>query len=143
MDEQPQSAPYKMLDPLPKGNRSNLKAVVCDQTGQEWESISECARHFNVNMVSIIYRIKNEINRSARGGNALKHYTFSYKNKPTPEKVKVKISERWMPVRCIQTGKEYRSARKACIDLGLSTGQLTGYFQGKYKNVKGYTFERL
>lgn len=45
------------------------------------------------------------------------------------------------PVRCIETGVEYPSAKDACKKLGLCKGLVSGVVNGKHETAGGYHWE--
>jgi hypothetical protein len=133
-----------------RSKRTDLKPVVCDQTGETWDSVSSCAKHFGVNPVAVIYRIRNQIRSKARSGNAMGNYTFSYSGQATPTKKIHKAPKDSFEIRCNETGQVFKNMREACSVLELSPAQLCNYFKlgpttKKYtvRQVKGYTFTKI
>lgn len=132
-----------------RNKRTDLKPVVCDQTGETWDSVSSCAKHFGVNTVAVIYRIRHQVERKARNGNALGNFTFSYVGEETREKIVHKAPKDSFEIRCNETGQVFKNMREACSVLNLAPAQLCNYFKlppttKKYtvRQVKGYTFTK-
>lgn len=48
-----------------------------------------------------------------------------------------------IPVRVIETGKEYGSINECARDLKCSTGDISNYLLGYRRPVKGFTFEKI
>lgn len=46
-------------------------------------------------------------------------------------------------IRCLETGKTYKSILEAANDLGLKSGNLSRHIRGEIKHVKGYHFEKV
>ena len=47
------------------------------------------------------------------------------------------------PIRCIETGEEFESAKKAGESMGISRSAINAQLKGRNKTAKGYHFEYL
>lgn len=125
-----------------KANSKSIKAVKCDQTGEQWISLTECAKHFGVSPGAIKHRIKYQNERKARNGSKLANYTFSYLDEQTEKKIH-KPNKRKIKIQCIETEKIYNSQLEACNEMGLCAGNLSAHLAGRRQKAGGYTFRRV
>ncbi len=67
----------------------------------------------------------------------------------THPKIRLNIIERdeakkdRRPIRCIQTGETFDTIADAGAYLGVSSGAISNVMKGRYKSVRGFTFERV
>ena len=122
-------------------NSKRLKPVKCDQTGEIWDSLSTCAKHFEVEVGSITHRIKYADIKYSRNDGKLGFFTFSYTDKETVRQ-KRQPSKKVVKIECIETGKIYKSCLDACRELNLQPSNLSNHLAGKRKSAGGYTFKR-
>ena len=61
-------------------SKSHSKQVICNETGETFPSITECAKHFNVRTTMIQYRLNRKTMERTKGsGNKIAGLSFSYK----------------------------------------------------------------
>lgn len=114
---------------------SNKKEVICHQTQEKFDSVSEAAESINIS-ASSISKVLNNPNISVKN---LHFFTLdSYRHD-----VVVTYSNVGRHIVCINTGKHYISIKKAADDLSLNYKSLRNAFvektdEGLYKLNKYY-----
>ena len=107
---------WKPVEAQQKDFSEISKAVICIETGEVYESVSEAARKNHSNRATIWRACVEQ--RTARG----KHFAYfnEYDEKQWKPHIN-KISDNHLAkaVICIETGDEYRSAREAARLLGI------------------------
>lgn len=68
---------------------------------------------------------------------------YLYGKKVNPKTWKSSVEARRKEIRCVETGKIYKSQKNAANELKVSPSRINEFFGGKITNVKGFTFERL
>lgn len=110
-----------------KSSKNKCRAIRCIETGEEFPSITEASKHFNVGYGLIVSHIK----RHEFSYQIDFNYTFEYISEAQPV-----VSH--IPCICNETGVVYNSVKSAAKDLGLSEKQVNravkkgGSVQGKY-----------
>lgn len=130
------------------------KPIKCDETGQEWPSIKECAANFGVK-TEFIHRVLRGVRDSFRG------MSFSYVNpeKSKPKKIRVKkirsldsynldgfSSQREKskrPIKCNETGQCWNSIQGAADYFGVKNETIHRVVRGARNHFKGLTFSYI
>ena len=106
--------------------KGRIKPIVCLETEEVYDSLSEIGRILNIDAGYIGYICRNSLNGyyTFHG----KHYMYldEYKNKSNIELKRIikETKRNFNPVVCIEDGKEYFNASKAAIDKGSYIGRI-------------------
>ena len=130
------------------------KPIKCNETGQIWSSIKECAESFGVK--------PERINRILRGvRDHFKGMSFSYVNpeRSKPKKVrqkKIRSTESYnldgfsaqrekakRPIKCIETGQEWSSIQEAADHFGVRNESIHRVLRGIRKHFRELTFSYI
>lgn len=90
--------------------------VICLETGEKFESLSECARVIGVHCSSLYSTITD--------GHAVLGHHYFYADKPQPPEKFFSHSRTPMKVRCIETGEVFESTRKAMEKTGINRREI-------------------
>lgn len=90
--------------------------VICLETGEKFESLSECARVIGVHCSSLYSAITDE--------HAVLGHHYFYADKPQPPEEFFSHSRTPMKVRCIETGEVFESTRKAMEKTGINRREI-------------------
>lgn len=103
---------YKKVSKALKGKNNNKylsKRIICVETNVIYPSIREAERQLNIASGSIIHTLSGK-NQTCHGF----HWRYvDYSN----EKIDNRISKKLIPVKCIETNKEYKTINACSIDL--------------------------
>ena len=126
------SPPEKM--PQSSGPRS----VLCVETGVVYDSISQASEATGVNGGGISLVVRG-INRRAGG-----YHWVAYEEAPDDTtRPTTKRRPRRIPVLCVETMKEYPSAKAAEEDTGISRNNISLAVNGKIETAGGYHWRRM
>lgn len=135
------------------------KSVICNETGQVWASIKECAEYFGAKPEAV-HRVLRGVRKHFR------NFTFSYFNskpvhfsleaksklseiskkqtkKYSKSLTKEQIDKMKSPVICNETGVKYDSLSDAAKALNGHSSGISRVLLKKRKSYKGFTFSYL
>ena len=119
--------------------RSNCVPIVCNETGKEYESITDCCNELGI--------VKGNISKVLSGEREKTNgLSFSYvekhqkrKRKPATEEAKNKISLiNGKRVICVDTGETYQSAECAGRSKGIKGSCISRVCRGERERTGGY-----
>lgn len=116
---------------LKKAQKVNMKKVVCVETGELFDSLTDCSIKTGINR-SDIGSVCNLKRISAKG------FTFRFigdENKKPPENKRVK------KIICVETNEKFESIKECCEKLGVRNQHVSAILRGKQKTTKGYSFK--
>lgn len=113
--------------------------------GKHCDSTIEILREKNVGRIvteEARMKIKEARSKQVFSAEALAKRSLKMRGRKMSPEFCQRLGERSSKsVRCIETGKEYKSMKLAAEDLGLSVSGISQQINGKYNHVKGYHFE--
>jgi plasmid maintenance system antidote protein VapI len=111
------------------------KAIVCKETGEKFDSVTQAATYLGVSKTCISRVLKGK-SKTAGG------YFFYYAYLGISE-IRLPVDKSRKAIVCNETGESFVSIKKAAESLGLFSTSITAVLKGKYKTTGGYTFSYL
>ena len=106
------------------------RPIICIETGKVYDSVSQASKDMGINAGNISQVVRG-IFQAAEG------YHFEEYHNP------VKTTRgKTVAVRCVETGKVYRSIIEAARDVGIERSRISNVIHGRYKTAGGYHWER-
>jgi group I intron endonuclease len=115
-------------------NSTNVRAVVCQKTKQEWSSVTKCAIDNNIQLLQLFRRLTGKVKNKT---------SFTFKNIEAIEGVdyhnfKSDVGNR--KIKCVITGKTWDTIIECVKENNLHNRQLRGQLSGNCKNPTSYIY---
>lgn len=112
----------------PGGRNHNARAVVCVETGEQWECANYCAKDLGVNCASLQESLYN--------GYKCKGLHYKYADDEN-----YKLNKEPYGVRCIETNRIWKNVQECAAELGIHKRSVARYCNGLRKAKTGLTYE--
>jgi len=114
------------------------KRVICLETGEKFDSITDCAKKYNANKVDYIARVCHGNKPTFKGY----HFAFLDKDdKPRLDKIRLNAPKSHKKTLCIETGEIFKDSKSASDWLGVHRNAVSMCCRGLCKTIKGYHFK--
>lgn len=125
-----ESIDYSCYKPKPK---KYDRVIICLETKTIYDSFSDASKKMNIP--------KQSISSACRHNTSIHGFHFAYyiegKEYQIPE------NKLYNAVKCIETGKEYKTIVEASKDTGISEGAIRHNVKGRHPSAKGLHFVEI